>query len=462
MLLTLEEFNKILKFGEGETIEFKREIPDPSDLAKQFAAFSNTRGGWMLIGVDDRKKIIGVKAEEKEKQLLINVARNNCQPHIAVKCDLLDIGKKRILVVHVPEGGDKPYQANDKMYVRINSHIHVATGEELRKLIYESGRLFYEKRPVIEANLEHLDAKKLKTYVHDILKLKKKFSVKEWRRLLVNIGILAEERGRVFPTIAGILLFGKYPQGFLPTATLKAYFFSGKEKNIRFVKDKEDIEGILPEVIDKALAFIQKNRRIVPDMTSVRRKDIPAYPDYSAREILANAVAHRDYSLAGAKIEVMMYDDRLEIISPGNLPPSISIERLGIDHYSRNPLIAKVLNQLEYIEEVGMGIKRVREEMETLKLPLPRFENEGFNFKVTFSCPKISEEFERKEGISLNERQKKALEYIKKKGTISRREYVATANISLRQANNDIRDLLDKKLIVQSGKGRSIKYAMHD
>ncbi|MGB9613223.1 MAG: ATP-binding protein [Candidatus Margulisiibacteriota bacterium] len=461
MLLSVEELRKILKFGEGETIEFKKEIPDVPDLAKQFAAFSNTRGGWVLIGVDDKKKIVGLKAGEKEKQVLVNVARNNCQPHIAIKCDFLEVGRKKLLVAYISEGGDKPYQANGKIYVRIGSHIHVASGEEIRKLIYESGRLYYEKRPVIEADLGHLDDKKIRKYIREILNIKKKLKEEELIRLLVNIGVLVQEGRKVFPTIAGILLFGKYPQGFLPTATLKAYFFSGKEKDARFVKDKEDIEGTLPEVIDKALAFIKKNRRIIPDMTGIRRRDIPAYPDYSSREILANAVAHRDYSLAGAKIEVLMFDDRMEIISPGNLPPSISIERLGIEHYSRNPLIAKVLNQLDYIEEIGMGIKRVREEMASLRLPLPSFENEGINFKVTFLCPKISEEFEKKE-VKLNKRQLLAIEYIKKIGKITNREYSTINNIGRVYAFKELSDLVRRGVVKKVGKGRSIYYVVSD
>lgn len=459
LLLNIEEFRKILKFGEGPTIEFKKEVPKAQDLAKLFAAFSNARGGWILFGVDDRKRVVGIKASEEEKQLLVNVARNNCQPHIAIKCDALKVGKKKILVVHIPEGGDKPYQANEKIYVRLDSHIHVASAEEVRKLIYESGRLFYEKRPIIEANLGHLDDKKIRQYVRNVLKIKKNLSKTELQQLLINIGALVEEKDKFFPSIIGILFFGKYPQGFLPTATLKAYFFSGKEKDIRFVKDKGDIEGTLPEIINKALAFVRKNRRIIPDMTGVRRKDVPAYPDYSVREILSNAAAHRDYSLAGAKIEVLMFDDRLEIISPGNLPPSISIERLGFDHYSRNPLIAKILNQMDYIEEFGMGIKRVREELASLKLPLLEFSNQGFNFKVTFQCPKISEEFEEKE-ILLNVRQKKALEYIKEKDSISNREYRTLYGVSSATAKRELTMLLKARICKSIGKGRNLKYTL--
>lgn len=461
MLLNIDEFNKILRLGEGQTIEFKAEIPEVHDLAKQFAAFSNTRGGWMLLGVDDKGKLVGLKTTAKLKQLLVNIARNNCHPHIGIKDDTLEVRKKEVLVVYVPEGSDKPYQANGKIYVRIDSHIHVASGEEVRKLIYESGRLFYEKRPVIEANPGHLDGGIIRKYIRNILKIKKPLKKTELQQLLINVGILVEDKKTAFPTVAGLLFFGKYPQGFLPTATLKAYFFSGREKDVRFVKDKEDFEGTLPEIIDQALAFIQKNRRIIPDMTGTRRRDIPAYPDYSAREILANAVAHRDYSLAGAKIEVLMFDDRLEIISPGNLPSSISIERLGIDHYSRNPLAAKILNQMHYIEEIGMGIKRVREELTSLKLPLPRFENEGINFKVTFLCPKVSEEFEKKETL-LNERQKNALEYLKKAGKITNKEYSAINHVGRVYAFKELSDLVGKGAIKSIGKGRSACYIVSD
>jgi predicted HTH transcriptional regulator len=241
-----------------------------------------------------------------------------------------------------------------------------------------------------------------------------------WRQFVVNVSrnncepavpIAVEHaaaEGRVVPTIAGLLLFGARPQDRLEAATLKCAFFYGENQGTQ-LRDRADVVGPLHRVIDDGAAFVARNRRLVPRMEGIRRVDVPEYPDYSVREALANAVAHRDWSLEGAKVRLFVFDDRLEIWSPGRLPPPVTLERLGYDQFSRNRLIARAL--------VERG--------------------------------------------EINERQHRALQHVRERGAIQRREYVQLTGASERTALRDLTELVQKGLIEPGGgRGRSAAYRL--
>jgi ATP-dependent DNA helicase RecG len=206
-------------------------------------------------------------------------------------------------------------------------------------------------------------------------------------------------------------------------------------------------------------------------MEGIRRVDVPEYPDYSVREALANAVAHRDWSLEGAKVRLFIFDDRLEIWSPGRLPPPITLERLGYDQFSRNRLIARVLVERGYVEEVGLGIHRMRREMADLGLPEPEFREEGFRFVITFRsiaprvgvAPPTDAFWSLLERGEINERQYRGLRYVRERGAIQRREYVRLAGVSERTAARDLAELVERNLLEASGgRGRSTAYRLRD
>jgi ATP-dependent DNA helicase RecG len=204
-------------------------------------------------------------------------------------------------------------------------------------------------------------------------------------------------------------------------------------------------------------------------MEGIRRVDIPEYPDYSVREAVANALAHRDWALEGAKIRLFIFDDRLEIWSPGRLPPPITLERLGYDQFSRNRLIARVLVERGLIEEVGLGIRRIREEMSDLGLPEPEFREDGFSFVITFRsiAPRegVVASFDQFRSLFeqeiISERQYRGLLHALEHGVVARREYAALTGVSDRTALNDLADLVEKGLIEPTGgRGRARGYRM--
>jgi ATP-dependent DNA helicase RecG len=474
--MTEEELFALILEGEGQRSEFKAAEADAADIARAIVAMANSGGGTILLGVSDGGEVWGLwYAPPPElprhirtmsdlsawRQWVVNVSRHNCDPAVPIGLDHVVAEGRDVLVVRVPDGQDKPYRANGRVYVRIDKEVHEATREEVSRLLFDSGRVQYERLTVPDAELAEIDPGLLESYLTQVRRLPESGGPGERARLLVNLGLAARSGERVTPTVAGLLLFGTRPQDHLPAATLKCAFFYGEHQGAE-LRDRADVIGPLPQVIDGGAAFVARNRRLVPRMEGVRRIDVPEYPDYSVREALANALAHRDWSLEGAKVRLFMFDDRLEIWSPGRLPPPITLERLGYDQFSRNKVIARVLVELGLIEEVGLGIRRMREEMAGLGLPEPEFREDGFSFVITFRsiAPRESSVAARDpftallEDGRINERQYRGLTYVREHGAINRRAYVQLTGTPERTATRDLSGLVEKGLLeVEGGRG---------
>jgi ATP-dependent DNA helicase RecG len=480
-----EELRALVGRGENQRTEFKAAEADAADIARAIVAMANSGGGSVLLGVGDDGEFLGLWYDQPPtisrrirtmpdlaswRQWVVNVSRHNCEPAVPVAIEHVDVEGRDVLALHVPDGQDKPYRANGRVYVRIDREVHEASREEIGRLMFESGRVQYERLPVVDSDLSELDDGPVREYFADIRRLPYSEDADERARLLVNLGFAAHHAGRLTPTVAGLLLFGARPQDRLPSATLKCAFFYGLHQGTQ-LRDRADVIGPLHRVIDEGAGFVTRNRRLVPRMEGVRRIDIPEYPDYSVREALANALAHRDWSLEGAKVRLFIFDDRLEIWSTGRLPPPITLERLGYDQFSRNRLIARVLVERGSIEEVGLGIRRMREEMASLGLPEPEFREDGFSFVITFRSiapregvvPAIDPFRALLERGEINERQYRGLLHVQANGPIARREYAALTGVSERTALNDLTALVRRGLLEPTeGRGWRTAYRLRD
>jgi ATP-dependent DNA helicase RecG len=306
-----DDIRQLIAQGEGNTIEFKESLPVPAELAKAMVAFANTDGGWLLVGVTDRGDVRGVTFGDREAQLVLNVARNNCVPHLQPTTETVELDDKTVAVIRVERGRQKPYQANERIYVRIGASTRVATQVELLSMLQESGLLSFDQLPVLNATLDDLDLDKARDYLArqtDPAQLAANGDVLE---LLTHLKAVVRYEERRIPSIGGLLLFGKYPQRELMHSELRG--FQGRDV-VGPITDKQDCRGTLPEIIDQATEFMRRNRRIVPRMEGIRRIDVEEYPLPAVREAIANGVAHRDYALTGSSIRLFLFDDRLEII----------------------------------------------------------------------------------------------------------------------------------------------------
>jgi predicted HTH transcriptional regulator len=429
------KIEELIKLNEGVSLDFKEKLPSPDDLAKLLVAFSNTKGGKIVVGITDKtRKIKGLELDLNVEEYVMNVASNNCLPLISPSLEFISYRNKLVAVVEVPAGEQKPYQvkklgAEKGVYVRIGSTNRLADKALRAELGRESRNMTFDKLGVEKAAFNDFDVEKIKRYQE--LKERRMGTPPEKinEDYLEKINAYRKSNGKRVPTIGGLLLFGKAPQSItdLPRAIIKAARFRGREKG--FIIDQTVIEGNLPEQIDQSVQFILKNIRISGKIKGLKRIDRPEYPLAAFREAITNAVVHRDYFLADSmSIFIAIFDDRIEIESPGMLPQGVTVENIREKQRTRNPLIARILFEMDYFDEWGQGIERMFKAMKDAALPEPVLKEETLSFIVTLKkakgkskMPKVPVAVSPKS--ALNERQKWVMEYLEKHVRITTKEF---------------------------------------
>lgn len=372
------ELQEIIGNGENSGVEFKRDDVHPDSLAKEMAALLNLEGGWVLLGVEDNGATTGLtRSREEAERWVMDIARQNLQPEILPMWRSVTMDDGKIVgVVGLPgDSPGKPYKAKRGSawiaFVRVGSTSREATREEEGRLYQASRLVRYDIKPVPEMGMESLDLNRVENYFRDILKRKTpdKANVEDWRRLLLNTDLLAESGGATFATVAGLLLFGENPNRRLPQAGVTATTFPRAEKDYD-TTDEELIRGPLVSllgrrgrpiekgVIDRTVDFVAKNMGTTAWLEGGRRHRRKALPLDAVREAVVNAAAHRDYTIIGTDIEVSLFSDRLEVISPGRLPNGVTVEKMkdGL-RAARNELLKEILRDYGYVEHLSMGVR---------------------------------------------------------------------------------------------------------
>jgi len=279
--------------------------------------------------------------------------------------------------------------------------------------------------------------------------------------LLMKLNAVVQLDGTIKPTVSGILLFGKEPQRFAETRLgyLRLARFKGKEVGT-FI-DQLDIYGTLTAQVDEAAKFVERNIRFGWTTERMPREKRYEYPLNVIKEAITNACAHRDYYENGT-IFVSIFDDRITIQSPGSLPRGVRIENLEDECRRRNDNICQRLFEMGYIEAWGMGIDMMNREMSNAVLPKPLYRDTGASFIVTLMGPGEKWMTEEKpiSHENLNERQRKAIDYIKKQGSITNIEYRELAGLGREYVRKELNDMVAKGILIRKGKGRSIHYIL--
>lgn len=372
------ELQEIIGNGENSGVEFKRDDVHPDSLAKEMAALLNLEGGLVLFGVEDNGTITGLtRSREEAERWVMDIARQNLQPEIIPvwRSVTMDDGKVVGVIGLSGDSPGKPYKAKRGSawiaFVRVGSTSREATHEEEGRLYQASRLVRYDIKPVPEMGMGSLDLNRVENYFRDILKRKTpdQANVEDWRRLLLNTDLLAESGGETFATVAGLLLFGENPNRRLPQAGVTATAFPRAEKDYD-TTDEELIRGPLVSllsrrgravekgVIDRTVDFVAKNMGTTAWLEGGRRHRRKALPLDAVREAVVNAAAHRDYTIIGTDIEVSLYSDRLDVISPGRLPNGVTVEKMkeGL-RAARNELLKEILRDYGYVEHLGMGVR---------------------------------------------------------------------------------------------------------
>ena len=380
-----ETLGQLIKQGEGQTVEFKREFT--TDVGKEIVAFANTDGGVIIIGVDDDGRIVGVEGKPRKiEERVMGVCRTNCQPPLTPQVEIAVLDGQPLVVISVAEG-ERLYSANNICYVRAGSTSRRAMVDELHRLALKTTPEVFERTPVRGKTWADLDLPRLQEYLEQRSPGATTVNNLSPQQLAVGLGLATIRGESAIPTAAGLMLFGLHPQWAMPEWGLSALRISGLDITDP-IADRVECEGTADQLIEQGEAFVRRNLRVAAVFEDtgqyIQRQDVPEYPLFAAREAIANAVAHRDYGFP-ERITLRMFDDRLQVGNPGGLVGGLRLEELlqrGGRSVPRNRIMADFLRERGKMETVGRGLLRIQREMRELGSEPPVFRDEGTHFVV--------------------------------------------------------------------------------
>lgn len=369
---------ELIRNDESSGVEFKRDDISPERLANEMAGLLNLEGGHILLGVEDDQTVSGLTRNRRQaEEWVMQVARDRLQPAVIPYWEVVDWGGGRLVgVVTLPaDAPDKPYKAKRGSVwvtkVRVGTTTRDATREEEQRLYQQSGGLRYGLKPVPGATTNALDSRRLEDYFRRIVDTEGSFpeDPDERATLLVNLEFATVTAGRTVPTVDGTLLFGKNPKRALPQSGIRALCYPGEEPDYATRAD-EDLRGPLvplsneegaivePGLVDQAWDFVRRNTTPSAHLEDTRRVDRWEYPESVVREAVGNALIHRDYSITGTDVTLAVYSNRLEVVSPGRLPNTVTPEgmRSGM-RYARNQSLVNIMRDYGYVDARGMGVR---------------------------------------------------------------------------------------------------------
>jgi ATP-dependent DNA helicase RecG len=374
------ELMEIIANGENSGVEFKRDDIRLEQLAKGIVAFANLQGGRILLGVEDSGQISGLQRPDTQEWVL-NVFSNKVHPLIIPFYEeILVEENRRVGVITISMGISKPYVVRhsdrEDVYIRMGNRSELASSEQQLRLFESGGLLHVELLPVAGASLENIDRERIGYYLRSIIKDPEIPSTdSEWIERLLGLGLMAEDgMGHTVCSVAGLLCFGIHPRRFLRQAGLRVMAFAREDKEYQALMDVvldaplvgrwQTTESGQKQLVDEGL--IEKFSSIIePFITleasgidgNMRREKAWLYPWEAIRETVINALAHRDWTRS-VDVEVTIYSDRLEVISPGKLQNSMTIEKMVAGQRSpRNTTIMEILRDYGYVDSRGMGVR---------------------------------------------------------------------------------------------------------
>jgi len=458
-----EAIKELLSGKRGQTFDWAAENVDPKVLAGTMCAMANAQGGTILVGVGKKSSDVhGVKDQEVAIGIVLEAALKPNPPLIIPLPKTVIYDKAMLLVVTVPQGMPHVYRMEGVYPVRRGAKNEVLRTNSLRKLMLERGQVDFEAEVPTGAGHDDLDWEKVEAYVDGLEGLG---SVTP-EEVMLKRGCMVDNGREVRPTNAGLLLFGKDPQRWVRGSDLTAARFAGTTMGDTFTR--EDISGTLPDQIRRLEAFLVDHMRKGVSLTgSMQRDQQFEYPLEAVREILVNAVAHRDYSVRGDGVRLFMFSNRLEVSSPGGLPGPITVDNMQEERFSRNHTVVQVLADMGFVERMGYGIDRVIFLMREHGLPRPSFEETAGGFRVTLYGPGDEMEvvkdtdLSKWEGLKLNPRQERALEYLSNNTRITNSDLQELApEVHPETIRRDLADLVTRGILMRMGQKRGAYYIL--
>ncbi len=415
---------------------------------------ANHRGGTLVLPTSPRARA-GVLIDR-----VLQAALASDPPLVLPMPQTAAVDGNSAVVVTVPAGLPHVYALDGRYLTRAGDDNAPLPPRELRQLLMERGELSYEDQIATGATLDDLDWTAIDSYAARLGS-----NIGSARDLMLRRGCIAQ-RGDLIeprPTNAGILLFGKDPTRFVRGAHITAVRFAGSEMGDVFTR--ADISGTLPEQIRRAETFlIDHLRKGVQIGATMARAEQYEYPMEAAREVVVNAVAHRDYSIAGDGIRLFVFSDRLEVTSPGKLAGPVTLANIAEERFSRNSIIVQVLSDLGFIERLGYGIDRILSLMNANQLPAPEFHETSGGFRVTLRNQAIStlrDVVSAFSQIEMNPRQQAATAFMQTHARITNKDLQEMfPDVHSETLRRDLSDLVTKHVFEKRGEKRGSYYIL--
>ncbi|MBT1172827.1 putative DNA binding domain-containing protein [Bifidobacterium sp. MA2] len=465
----IDEAAVFSRMDESQYFDRKSARIKPEDVTRHIIAFANASGGQLVIGIEDKGAVTGFKRENaKPVESFEQIPITQCAPSPRVAARRIPCVNAKgqddvILVLDVSPSSNHVIarRSNGDVYLREGDNSVLLDREQVLALEYDKGQRWFEDEPETWANPDDLD--------HDVLdRYKRSIGAADIpdERVLRSRGFLMD--GKL--TNAGVLLFTENPAAFLPSARVRVLKIDGTQlhtgRNLNIVKD-EEFDGPLPEVVEQSSRLIGSLLREFQVLGEDGRfRTVSEYPRFAWFEGLVNAVAHRDYSIRGEYTRVMIFDDRLEITSPGALPNRVTLENMRTTRYARNPKICHVLTAFELVRELNEGVHRMYEEMEELGLPDPEYsEPNDVNVKLVLRnnirqrVPYLNKQQDENPAISqteipgegLTELERRALAIAASDGKVTTRALAAESGVSARTASKTLKKMAGEGILEWHG-----------
>ena len=464
--MTDQQIKNLILTGEGYHIEFKQALD--KSFIEAVCAFANSSGGYILMGVADNKKIKGIDTSNRIRSQIQDLL-SRLQPKLDVHTEF----KKNLILIHVPEGKEKPYACPKGFFMRIGANSQKMTRNEILKCFKTEGRVHFEELINEKANFKK--DFNLQAFKH-FLKLSGISQTIKQETLLQNLDCLSEDKKL---TNLGVLFFAKDIDFIMNYALVDCILFKGTEK-VKIL-DRKQYKSNIIENIENALDFIERHTNTEYVITGrPRREEITDYPETALREAVVNAVCHRDYFEKRCHVVVEVFSDRVEIYNPGGLPKGLDPKKFGTKSVPRNLLIAGMLHRANYIEKAGTGIGRIKSALAKHKKKIDLkidFSNKSLFYNVIFKKTGLVKnaktgwvenskngakslknqaesqqiEWVEKAETGLVENQFKILEIMIKDPTISKQQIAKFIGISSTAVDKNIDILKKKKLLKRMG-----------
>ena len=436
---------------ESKTLEFKSTLPDFNKLIKTCIAFANGSGGQIIIGIEDSsRKIIGITDKDRDRLYdeFLNSLYDSASPTLLPQIYEKRIENHSILVIQISPSPKKPYFLKSEgfpkgVYVRVGPNTRRASQDYIEDLVREGNRLNFDEEPIL-TDINILSKEHLAHFYGTKVSSKRLLSDKV-------ISLSSTTQDSFYPTVTGVLFFAEDPHLYLPEATVLCTVFKGNSG--REIIQTKELTGPIEKLAEDSFKLIHSWLSRNYQLDGVRLKGSLPIPEIALREAIINGLIHRKYSIPGA-VKIAIYDDHLDILSPGSFPGLVDLNNLGDGTtFLRNPHIARLAHKIGLVEKLGSGIRLIFDSCKKAELKQPVYQEGNDTVKITFYFEKETTKNSTDEELIFS--------LIKTQKELSIQDICQTLKISRNTATRKMNLFVEEKKLVRTGKGPSVRYLIH-